>query len=71
MATKNASTLSHLRFIHTISHLDPPVNHSIFRTAAGAKFHLWHCHCAGFYEQHWVYITHYRLYIFNDYWDQF
>ena len=37
MATRNAPTLSHLRFIHTISHLYPPVDHSIFRTAAGGK----------------------------------
>ena len=34
LATRNPATLSQLRSIHEISHLDPPVNHSIFRTEA-------------------------------------
>ena len=34
MATRNPATLSQLRSICEISHLDPPVNHSIFRTEA-------------------------------------
>ena len=34
MATRNPATLSQMRSIHKISHLDPPVNHSIFRTEA-------------------------------------
>ena len=34
MATRYPATLSQLRSIHEISLLDPPVNHSIFRTEA-------------------------------------
>ena len=34
MATRYPATLSELRSIHEISLLDPPVNHSIFRTEA-------------------------------------
>ena len=34
MATRNPATLSHLRSIYEISLLDPPVNHSFFRTEA-------------------------------------
>ena len=34
LATRNPATLSQLRSICEVSHLDPPVNHSIFRTEA-------------------------------------
>ena len=34
IAATNPATLSHLRSISKISPLDPPVNHSIFRTEA-------------------------------------
>ena len=37
MATGNPATLSQLRSICEISHLDPPVNHSIFRTEADGE----------------------------------
>ena len=37
MATRNPATLSQLRSISEISHLDPPVNHSIFRIEADGK----------------------------------
>ena len=40
MATRNPATLSQLRSIQEISHSDPPVNHSIFRTTARGKILL-------------------------------
>ena len=40
MSTVKAATLSHLRSIHKISLVDPPVNHSIFRTGARSEILL-------------------------------
>ena len=40
MATKNPAILSQMRSIHEISCLDPPVNHSIFRTEADGEILL-------------------------------
>ena len=37
MVTRDPATVSQLRSIREISHLDPPVNHSIFRTTARGK----------------------------------
>ena len=40
MSTIKTATLSQFRSIHKISLMDPPVNHSIFRTAARSKISL-------------------------------
>ena len=40
MSTIKTATLSHLRSIHEISLMDPPVDHSIFRTAARSEISL-------------------------------
>ena len=40
MSTIKTATMSQLRSIHKISITDPPVNHSIFRTAARSEILL-------------------------------